>query len=227
MKEIAIVCPTMGRAQRLFPLVWNIAKTTPAGVFEIYFVVNVDDAPTQHAVLGIEGPVHMVLTVKKGYPHAVNAGIEGSEEPLIAIVNDDVKFHDGWWEGLQKVLTPVISVIASNDLSPHTASGDACTMPIVKRDYIELHGGAWGEPGVAMHEGYWHNFSETELFDLARYRGVAVFAPECVIEHLHPDWEKGEIDDTYRAGSKRYGGWEHDQALYVERAQLWMAALCP
>jgi len=112
-------------------------------------------------------------------------------------------------------------VIATNDLSPHTANGDACTQPVVKRDYIKLHGGAWGEPGVTMHEGYIHNFSETELFDVAMYRGVAAFAPECVIEHVHPDWGKAEIDDTYRAGSRRPGGWEHDRDLYTERSALW------
>ena len=221
MKEIAIVIPTMGRAKLLFPLAWNIAKTTPAGVFQIYFVANVEDSLTQQAILQIEGPVQMVLTHKRGYPPAVNVGVKTSTEPLIAIVNDDVRFHDGWWEALCSVDTPTVSVIATNDLSPHTAGGDACTQPVVKRDYIETHGGAWGEPGVAMHEGYVHNFSETELYDLARYRGVAAHAPDCIIEHVHPDWGKAEEDDTYRVGSKRPGGWEHDHALYVERSAQW------
>jgi hypothetical protein len=211
----------MGRPRLLFPLVWNIARTTPAGIFRIYFVVNADDTVTQHAVIGIEGALHMVLTQKKGYPAAVNAGVRASHERLIAIVNDDVKFHDGWWDGLRKVLRPNISVVATNDLSPHTTNGDACTQPVVRRDYIEVLGGSWGEPGVAMHEGYFHNFSETELFVVAIQRGAAVFAPECVIEHVHPDWGKAEMDDTYRAGSKCPGGWEHDQALYEERSALW------
>jgi hypothetical protein len=211
----------MGRPRLLFPLAWNIAKTTPAGIFRIYFVVNMDDSVTQQAVIGIEGPVQMVLTHKKGYPAAVNAGVRASDERLIAIVNDDVKFHDGWWDGLRKVLRPIVSVVATNDLSPHTANGDACTQPVIRRDYIDLHGGAWGEPGVAMCEQYFHNFAETELFDLAAHRGVAVFAPECVIEHVHPDWGKADVDATYMAGSKRPGGWEHDQALYLERSAQW------
>ena len=221
MKEIAIVIPTMGRPRLLFPLVWNIAKTTPSGIFQIYFVVNADDTLTQHTVIGFAGPIQMVLTAKKGYPAAVNAGVRASEEPLIAIINDDVRFHNGWWDGLRQALTPDVSVIASNDLSPHTMQGDACTQPIVRRSYIEEQGGAWGEPGVALHEGYLHNFSETELFDVALQRCVAVFAPDCVIEHIHPDWGKAEIDDTYLAGSKRPGGWEHDHALYLERSVQW------
>ena len=134
--EIAIVIPTMGRPRLLFPLAWNIAKTTPAGVFQIYFVVNHDDALTQHTVLAMAGPVHMVLSEEPGYPTAVNAGVRASYERLIAIVNDDVKFHAGWWDGLRKVLTADVSVIATNDLSPHTENGDACTQPVVRRDYI-------------------------------------------------------------------------------------------
>lgn len=223
MKEIAIVIPTMGRAKKLFPLAWNIAQTTPAGIFEIYFVVNNEDAPTYHVVQGMEGPVRAVLTEKRGYPKAVNVGFHASTEELVAIVNDDVKFHEGWWEGLQPALTYQASVIATNDLSPHTEGGNACTQPIVRRDYIEMHGGAWGEPGVVMHEEYIHNFSETELYDVARSRGVAGYAPECVIEHVHPDWGKAEIDDTYLAGSKRPGGWEHDHMLYNERSVRWQA----
>ena len=74
-----------------------------------------------------------------------------------------------------------------------------------------------------MHEGYFHNFSETELYDVARSRGVAAYAPECIIEHVHPDWGKAEVDDTYLAGSKNPGGFEHDQALYFERSVMWQA----
>ena len=221
MSDIAIVIPTMGRARLLFPLVLNIARTTPAANYQIYFVINLEDTITQHTVLGMNGRVRMVLTEKRGYPPAVNVGVRASEEPLIAIVNDDVRFHDGWWEALLKVDSPSVSVIATNDLSPHTAGGEACTQPIVKRDYIEMHGGAWGEPGVAMHEGYIHNFSETELYDLARHRGVAAHAPECIIEHVHPDWGKAEDDETYQVGSRRPGGWEHDHALYLERSAQW------
>lgn len=220
-KPIAIVIPTMGRAELLFPLAWNIARTTPTGVFQIYFVANVEDNLTQEAILKIEGPVQMVMAHKRGYPCAVNAGVREVKERWVAIVNDDVRFHDGWLKGLFDVMTPTTSVIATNDLSPHTANGDACTQPVVERRYIETYGGAWDEPGVTMHEGYWHNFSETELYDVARSRGVATYAPGSIIEHLHPDWGKAEIDDTYLAGSKKPGTWEHDHDLYVERAAQW------
>jgi Glycosyl transferase family 2 len=223
MKQIAIVIPTLGRSRQLFPLLWNIVQTTPIGVFHVYFVVNKDDKPSQHTVRAMEGPVTTVMSLQQGYPKAVNAGVWASQEPLIAIVNDDVKFHDGWWEALQETMVYPVSVVATNDLSPHTANGDACTQPIVRRDYIEMHGGAWGEPGVAMHEGYIHNFSETELWQLALHRGVGVFAADCVIEHVHPNWGKAEVDATYEQGSMRPGGWEHDHALFLERVKLWQS----
>jgi glycosyltransferase involved in cell wall biosynthesis len=221
MKDIAIVIPTKGRSRKLFPLLWNIAQTTPGGIFHVYFVVNKDDQLSQHTVQGMKGPVTLVLADEPGYPKAVNVGIRASSERLIAIVNDDVKFHDGWWDGLRKALTANVMVVGTNDLSPHTANGDACTQPIVKRSYIVSPGGAYGEPGIAMHEQYEHNFSETELWELALYRGVAAFASDCVIEHVHPNWGKAEVDVTYREGSQRPGGWEHDHALFLEREALW------
>jgi glycosyltransferase involved in cell wall biosynthesis len=221
MKEIAVVVPTKGRSRKLFPLLWNIARTTPAGVFHVYFVVNQDDELSLHTVQAMRGPVTLVTTDKHGYPKAVNVGVAASDEPLVAIVNDDVQFHYGWWDALRMVLTPNVSVVAPNDLSPHTENGDACTQPIVRRDYINLHGGSWGEPGKAMHEEYIHNFSETELWQLACFRGVAAFARNCVIEHVHPNWGKAEVDDTYTNGSMRPGGWEHDHELFLQRVAQW------
>jgi GT2 family glycosyltransferase len=219
--DIAIVIPTKGRPQLLFPLVWNIAKTTPAGAFQIYFVVNKEDVATRHTIRGFTGPVHLVLTEEHGYPKAANVGFNATNERLVAIVNDDVKFHDGWWDELRKVLTPDVQVIAPNDLSPQTEGGAGCTQPIVRRSYIMSPGGAWGERGTVYHEGYQHLFTDTELWQLAQQRGVAKFADNCVIEHLHPDWQKAELDDTYRNGSARRGVWEHDEALYIERQAGW------
>jgi hypothetical protein len=221
VSEIAIVIPTKGRARLLFPLVWNIAKTTPPTVWQVYFVVNRDDQPSRHVLRGIQGPVHTVLIDEGGYPQAANAGVNASDERLVAIVNDDVKFHAGWWDGLRKVLTMSTNVVSANDLSPSTQDGVGCTQPILRRSYINSPGAAWGELGTVYHEGYHHLFTDTELWDLALSRGVARFAPECVIEHQHPDWGKSKLDDTYRNGSRRPGSWEHDQALFIERQAQW------
>ena len=40
-----------------------------------------------------------------------------------------------------------------------------------------------------------------------------------LIEHLHPDWGKRELDATDEKGMR--SGWEEDQALFHERSTAW------
>jgi hypothetical protein len=74
---------------------------------------------------------------------------------------------------------------------------------------------------VGLHEGYHHNYSETELWQLAEHRGVAKFVPKCIVEHVHPDWGKAEMDDTYWRGA--YTNKAEDEALFSERRDQWLS----
>jgi len=220
MKEMSIVIPTLWRSHLLGRLVWNIVKTTPPGAFYIYFVVDQADDMTGMFLKRLDGPFTAVETKRRGYPPAVNTGVSAGEEPFVTITNDDVSFHDGWYQAVMDAFADGVDVVAPDDLSPSTANHDNCTMPIVRRSYIDDPGGAWQEPpGVAMHEGYHHNFAETELWQLAEHRGVAKFVDTCVIEHHHPDWGKREMDDTYAEGAKQR--WNEDAALFEQRRQEW------
>ena len=93
-----------------------------------------------------------------------------------------------------------VCVVGTNDLSPATENGEHVTMPIVRRSYIEDPGAVLGERGTVFNEDYHHNFVETELWQLARYRKVTRWSKEIVIEHLHPDWGKREEDATDAEG---------------------------
>jgi hypothetical protein len=220
MNEIDIIVPTIGRSHKLFPLAWNIANTTPVGQYSITFVVDRDDPDSQRIVAAIEGPVSFVIADKRGYVHCTNLGVHATDSPLLALVNDDVIFHAFWYEEAIKHLSPLVQVIGTNDLSPHTEGGVNCTMPIIRRSYINELGGNYNEPGNAYHEGYWHNFAESEMWHLAQHRRVARWVEECVIEHRHPDWGTADMDATYAEGAKT--GWNEDAALYEERKMRWM-----
>jgi GT2 family glycosyltransferase len=220
MNEIAIIVPTLNRPHLLFPLAWNVANTTPSGQYSGNFVVDADDVDSQRVVTGIEGPVGLIVTSERGYPHATNLGVHATEEPLLLLANDDVFLHEGWHEALISNLAPWVQVVGTNDLSPHTADGINVTMPIVRRSYINELGGNYNELGNAYHEGYWHNFAETELWQLASHRRVARWVENCVIEHKHPDWGKGPMDSTYEQGAKQR--WDDDAALFEQRKALWM-----
>jgi hypothetical protein len=62
---------------------------------------------------------------------------------------------------------------------------------------------------------------DRELWELAIHRGVAAWADDCVIEHLHPSFGKREVDETDRKGN--LSNWEADEALYLERRQQWLS----
>jgi hypothetical protein len=223
MHEIDILIPTLGRSHQLYPLCSNILLTTPVDQFNITFIVDVNDAETQRVVSKMEGPVSFVIASQPGYVHCTNLGVHATDAPLVALVNDDVVFHVNWYEEAVKHLAPWVNVIGTNDLSPHTTDGVNCTMPILRRSYINEVGGNFNEPGNAYHEGYHHNFAETELWHLAQQRRVARWVETCIIEHLHPDWGTAPMDSTYEHGAK--SNWDKDAELYEQRKQQWTLRL--
>lgn len=218
MSELAIVIPTLGRSQVLVQLCANIADTTPVGSCDVVLVVDDDDIDTLRVLEYM--PNIRVLFGDGGYPGKANVGFNGTEAPFVLIAGDDVNFHHGWYNaGLSPFMDESICVVGPNDLSPATEGGENATMPIVRREYIDLHGGAWRSPGLVFHEGYHHNYTDTELWFLAKHRGVAHYAEDCVIEHMHPDWGKADEDETYKRGART--DFDKDAALFDARKAQW------
>lgn len=219
MPEIDIIIPTLGRALNLPLLVANITETTPTA-HRVVLILDSDDHPSWDATEGLD-----VLAVEHGgsYPVKTNAGVFGSSSPFVLLTGDDVIFHAGWLEpALAAFADKTIQVVGTRDLSPITADGSHVTMPILRRAYIRGQGAAWKEPGSCLHEGYHHNYSETETWQLAQHRGVARFIPESVIEHLHPDWGKRHLDSTDARGGQ--ANKQHDHDLFNRRRSEWLAS---
>lgn len=217
--DVAIIVPTLGRPDALAPLVTNLREVTPP-VYRLCFVVDPDDHDSHSALASLESaPEVLVLESGGAYPVKVNAGSRATGEPLLVPTADDVVFHLGWYEAMLPHFERGVQVVGTSDLTPATENGTHATMPILTRSYMEDPGAAYGEKGVVFHEGYHHNFVETELWQLACLREVAVFEPASVIEHRHPSWGTAEVDDTYRRGSLT--GWERDRALFERRLGEW------
>lgn len=218
-KVIDIVIPTFGRAGKLDDVAANIMATTPADSFEIVFVVDISDEDSVLIASSVHAPSRSVIISERGYPVASNRGYENSTADLVAIVNDDCLFHDNWFDALMEKIDPAYGVYGTNDLSPLSVTRNNTTQPVVAHWYIDQFGGAWDEPGKLYHERYWHNFCETELWYLACQRERAIFVDNCVIEHIHPDWGKAELDETYRKHAKQ--NWNYDEELFRQRKALW------
>lgn len=215
---IAIVVPTLNRPHLLGPLAMNVHQTTKVP-YTLLFVVDRGDTATHNTLSGL-GNATMVVC-DGTYPEKINAGVQHVHEPAVVLANDDVVFYEGWFTAANLAFIDGIEVVGPSDTTPATENEDHATMPIVRRSYIDDPGAVWGERGTTLYEGYHHNFSETELWQLAVDRGVAKFVPECVIEHRHPDWGTAGLDETYQVGART--GFEDDQELFFERQAAWRA----
>ena len=221
---VAILIPTLGRADVLAPLVESFRVTTPPDFYRLYFVVDRDDAATHQSLAEFEGDPDVQVDVCDGtYPVKIYAGCWLSAgEDLVLPTADDIVPHLGWYEAALKHFEAGADVVGTNDLSPATREGRMVTMPIVRRSYTEDPGAAWDEHRSVFHRGYHHNFVDRELWELACHRGVAVFEPESVIEHRHHGWGTREADETDAKGNQQ--GWEQDKALFEKRKAQWLAS---
>lgn len=215
---IDILVPTLGRADVLSRFVDNVEEVTAPGRCDLWFVLDHADRASREA---LESRSVNLVYHDGTYPVKINAGYRLGHQPFVLPTADDVVFHEGWLDPVLPLFhrNPLLQVLGTDDLSPATADRSHATMPIIRRHYVDARGAAWGETGTVFHEGYRHNFCETELWQLASHRGVTAWAEGAVIEHLHPAWGKRAEDATDEKGNKQ--GWEGDEALFRKRREQW------
>ena len=205
--RVAILIPTLGRAHRLAALIDNIREVTHTP-HEIYFMTSDIDSIE---VIKNKNAVHIPDVGRTDFVARTNALYHATKEPYVFTGSDDVLFHDKWLGRLLKC-TPTFSVIVPSDgLNPNG------TLALISRKYIEEQSGCVDVPNTIFHPGYRHGYSETELFETAKRRGVFKYCSSSLVEHLHPDAGKARIDKTYEEGwSHMDDGWR----LYDSRKHL-------
>lgn len=218
--KVAILIPTLGRPDLLAPLLQNLRQVTEFR-YRVYFVVDHEDFETRHTLETMQGCDFVTVVCDGTFPEKTNAGYRASSEELVAPLADDVVFHPGWLEAAIPHFEAGWQVVGTYDRTPATEEGWHATMPILRRSYIEDPGAVWGEPGKVFHGGFHHCFVETELWQLALHRDVAIFERDSVIEHLHPEWGTREADATDAKGNGQ--NWEADEALFIRRKEQWSA----
>lgn len=211
---VAVLVPVLRRPHRVAPLVQSFRDNTPAGAAEIYFIAQQSDRAELDAIAtaGLE-PV-VVPDTDQSWARKINRGFERTSEPWVLLAADDLRFHPRWLEEARSLLLTFPGVVGTNDMgSPDTANGNRATHPFVRRAYAEICGTV-DERNKICHEGYHHNFPDTELVMTAKCRGMFTHVPRCCLEHLHPLWGKAPHDEIYKLGMSR---WYEDQALFYRR----------
>ncbi|MFL5309500.1 MAG: hypothetical protein ACJ79H_03495 [Myxococcales bacterium] len=221
--KVAVLVPVLGRPQKAQPLVDSLAASVQAHELVPIFLCSPGDDEEIRAVVDT-GADLIVMPFENGkgdYARKLNLGFRragelGMEWSFLAA--DDLRFRAGWFEaGLRTHERSGACVVGTNDLgNPRVKAGRHSTHTLVHADYSEC--GTVDEDDRILHEGYHHNYVDEEFIQTAMWRSTFSFARDSYVEHLHPDWRKGVMDDTYRLGKSTF---EDDRRYYESRKRLW------
>lgn len=215
--EVAVIVPVLKRPQNAEPFMRLLRAST--GLARVYPVCDEDDGDTIKAWTDA-GAYVLLNNLHTGRPGSfaekVNYGYWHTDEPWIFIVGDDVAFRAGWLDHAQHIAkTWQASVVGTNDLgNPRVTSGEHATHLLISREYIDEQGASWDGPKVVCHEGYRHWYVDDEIVAVAKQRGVWQMALGSIVEHLHPQWKKGEDDEVYQLGRSFA---EDDEGVFKRR----------
>lgn len=210
---IDILIPTYHRGEKLRELHHNITDTTTES-FMVYYIAETGDTTlpdinTWEKCLAMRG--------EYGSPSkAVNKAFKASRNPYFIFANDDFKFTPEWDAKALEKMSDGVSVVAINDGDPR-GTPQWGTITLSRRSYVNDYGGT-EKKGEVFHEGYIHNYVDTEYWHRAEARGVTAIAPDAVIIHQHPAFGF-KADDTHR---KQGDSMAHDSALFSVRRRQWL-----
>lgn len=216
-EPVAVIVPVLGRPQNAEPFMASLRAST--GLATVYAVADLEDRETADAwnaagatvlnAVGGEGP--------GTFARKANIGFRESQQPWLFLTGDDVRFRAGWLDHAQAVAGDRAHVVGTNDLgNPRVMAGEHACHMLIRRSYVEELGASWDGPGVVAHEGYRHWFVDDEIVIASKQRGVWAMALGSVVEHMHPLWRKGEMDETYRLGQESA---KRDQRLFEARCE--------
>lgn len=217
--DILIVIPVLRRPHRAAPVLESIREATTLP-HRVLFVGSPGDDDEHQAVRDAGGDLLVIdrLPGRGDWARKIQAAYDTSDEPLIFLGADDLRFHPGWLEAALRALTPGIGVVGTNDLgNRRVIAGDHATHCVVTRDYVERFG-TIDQPGQVLHTGYWHEYVDDELVGTAKMRGAWAFAADAVVEHLHPNWNKADSDGLYDQQRARM---RDGLRIYQRRRHLW------
>lgn len=212
LEPVAVVVPVLSRPQNVPTFMRSLRAST--GLATAYFVCDPDDGAEQAAVREHGGQV-LVHDGKFGtFAAKANFGYRNTKEPWLLFCGDDVCFRPGWYDRAIRAAGDRFHVVGTNDLSD--ISRTLAVHPLIRRSYIDEQGASWDGPGVVAHEGYRHCFVDNEWTQAAVDRGVYIQAPDAVVEHFHPIFQKALVDEVYRKGQASY---DRDLRLWEKRAK--------
>lgn len=212
---IDILVPVRERPQNVVPVMAS-AKANTVVPYRMTFLVHPDDREELNALF--KAGARYIRSPEHSYPYKINLGASLSTCEFFFLGADDVRFHPGWdTSAIDRYHETGCAVIGTRDLgNPTVERGRHSTHTLIHRSYLSQ--GTIDEPGKLLHEGYAHQWCDTEMISTAQKRGQWTFCRESVVEHLHPFWHKGPMDHVYEIGLSTSA---EDMRLFQQRRHLW------
>lgn len=203
---IAIVVPVLRRAHQIEPLLKSIEEGTSDVDHRVVFVCSPEDKEALGECLASDADT-ITTTWEAGrsdFAKKVNLAYELTEEEWIFQAATDLVFHPGWAStALAVARRNRVGVVGTNDMgNPLVKRGHHSTHTLFSREYIEEYGGTHDNTGKVFSEAYEHQFVDTEFIQTAIMRGQFSPSLRSIVEHLHPHWGKGEMDETYKKATR-------------------------
>lgn len=216
MSPVTIVVPVLRRPQNAEPFMASLEASIDDALPPVLALVNGGDDETRRAWDRSWAYTATCTQEPGSFGQKANqaAGIVGTD--WMFLVGDDVAFQPGWLHEALRDIPDHICVVGTNDLgTPHVQAGDHATHMLIRMDYIREQGASWDGPGTVAGP-YRHWWTDNEMVTVAKQRGVWTSRPKSIVEHRHPYFGRGEMDDVYRLGEEASG---RDATLWASRVR--------
>lgn len=212
--SLAILVPVLARPQNVAPLLASILTSTPAP-YRVLFICDPGDIAEQDAIAKAGGAM---ISPGGTYAAKINAGVDATDDALLFLGADDLRFTPGWLDAATAKLTGDVQVVGVADGVPRPHRPQHATHFLMTRQYAQLPT-LDGKPGPLCTD-YHHAFIDDELLATTAKRGVYAYAPDAHVNHYH--WMNGmaDDDDVYRLGRLNY---RRDRNTFHMRRRMWRA----
>lgn len=237
---ICVIIPVLGRPDRAAVVAESVHRASRPTTAVVFVCSPGDDA--EIAACHQTGATMILAPFEAGpgdYARKINLAARTVQADWFFTGADDLEFTPGWDAKclataydtppavplvmrepdenlLARKITHALVVGTNDDCNVLTADGRHSTHSLVHALAVEA--GTVDAPNLILHEGYDHQFVDTELVATAKARGVYAHAADAIVRHHHPMRRRAAMDDTYRKGQKQSVA---DARLFRRRRPLW------
>lgn len=216
--SIVVIAPVLGRPLNAEPLARSLGDA-----HRLVFVCSRGD---DEQIAACEATWADVIVAPWEAGHAdfakkCNLAYRLTDEPWLFQAADDVRFHAGWDTAALAVAerTGALVIGTQDGHNPSVKAGTHSTHTLIARSYVDDPGASMDGPGSVFSDAYGHQFCDTELVAVAKWRGVWAFADGARVTHEHPFWVgRDRMDATYRKG---LASSSEDARLFRKRERMW------